>query len=125
VPRQANPPRQCPQCHSPYWQKEPKNTKRGRPAKAQLSCSDDKIKTHRVWGKWRFNKQPPPSLDFPVSAGNPYQIELSRCGTPRDRELWLQQMATKRFITSADLGDLVRAFYDLIKQCEIPVDSNK
>ena len=126
VPRQTRPPRQCPNCHSPYWQTERQNTKRGRPTKVQVLWSDDKIKTHRAWGRWRLNNHPPyPTLDFPIRAGYTYEIKLSRCNTPLSRELWLQQMTTKRFITSADLGDLVRAFFDLMRQGEISVGSDK
>ena len=125
VPRQASPPRQCPNCHSPYWRTERQYTKRGRPIKGIIirpgSCRPTR---HRTWGKWRLNKKTPYSLDFPTGV-EIYDIELSRCGTPRDRELWLQQMSGKRYITSADLGDLVRAFIDLMRQGDIPVGSNK
>lgn len=128
VPRQARPPRQCPECHSPYWQTARQYTKRGRPPKTQLIVirPDYQPKRHRTWGNWRLNKKPPyPTLEFPIMLGNTYEVDLCRCGTPRARELCLQQMSAKRYITSADLGDLARAFLDLMRQDEIPVGSNK
>lgn len=100
VPRQMRPPQQCPECHSPYWQTARQHTKRGRPPKAQYT-----------------------TLEFPIMRGTIYEIDLRRCNTPRSRELWLQQMGGKRYITSADLGDLARAFIDLMSQGEIPVGS--
>ena len=76
---------------------------------------------HRTWGRWRLDKKPPyPTLNF-TERGIPEQIKLSRCRTPRDRELWLDNMSDKSYVTSADLGDLVRAFKDLMRQGEIPV----
>lgn len=60
-----------------------------------------------------------------MTIGNYYEIDLCLCGTPRSRELWLQRMSKKRYITSADLGDLAGAFNDLMRQGEIPVGSNK
>ena len=120
VPRQTTPPHQCPDCHSPYWQTERQPNKRGRPTKVVIIGTDYKPTRHKQWGKWRLNKKPPYSLDFPTGV-EIYDIELSRCGTPRSRELWLQQMSGKRYITSADLGDLVRAFIDLIRQGEISI----
>ena len=126
VPRQAKPPRQCPECHSPYWQTARQCTKRGRPPKTQLIELDYQPKHRRTWGKWRLNKKPPyPTLDFPIMMGNIYEIDLCRCGTPRSRELWLKQISGKRYITSTDLGDLARAFIDLVHQGEIPVGPNK
>lgn len=86
---------------------------------------DYQPKRHRAWGKWRLNKKPPyPTLEFPIMIGNTYEIGLCRCGTPRSRELRLRQMSEKRYITSADLGDLARAFIDLMRQGEIPVRRN-
>jgi len=126
VPRQMRPPRQCPECHSPYWQMPRQYTKRGRPTKVVKIGTDYQPKRHRTWGRWRLNKRPPyPTLEFPIMRGNIYEIDLRRCNTPRSRELWLKQMSTKRYITSADLGDLERAFIDLMSQGEIPVGSNK
>ncbi|MBM3254223.1 MAG: hypothetical protein FJZ16_08220 [Candidatus Omnitrophica bacterium] len=125
VPRQARPPRQCPECHSPYWQTPRQYTKRGRPPEVVSVSGDYTPKHHRTWGRWRLNKKPPyPTLDFPTGV-EIYDIKLSCCGTPRSRELWLQQMSEKRYITSADLGDLARAFIDLMRQGEIPVGSDK
>lgn len=127
VPRQTRPPQQCPACHSPYWQTPRQYTKRGRPTKVQeIDVGPDyHSKRHRIWGMWRLNGKPPyPTLGFPI-IGGVYDIKLSRCGTPRSRELWLQHMSTKRYITSADLGDLALAFIDLMHQGDIPVGSNK
>ena len=126
LPRQSSLPRQCPKCHSPYWQTPRQYSKRGRPKGVRLIGGQPELKHHRTWGKWRLNKKPPyPSLDFPMTEWETYEIPLSRCGTPRARELWLQQMATKGHITSADLGDLARALLDLMRQGEIPVGLSK
>jgi len=127
VPRQTRPPQQCPACHSPYWQTPRQRTKRGRPTKVQVirAGADYQPEHHITWGKWRLNRKPPyDTLDFPI-AGGVYDIRLSRCSTPRTRELWLRQLSTKRYITSADLGDLVRAFIDVVRQGDIPVGTNK
>ena len=122
VPRQARPPRQCPKCHSPSWQTARQYTKRGRPPKTLFLDPDSKPKGHRTWGKWHLNKRPPyPTLDFLVTEYYTYEIKLGDCGTPRSRELRLQHMSTKRYITAADLGDLARAFRDLMRQGDIPV----
>ncbi len=87
---------------------------------------DYKPPYHREWGRWRLNKKPPyPTLDFPRMKGVTEEIKLNRCRTPRSRELWLENMSEKRYVTSADLGDLVRAFIDLMRQGDIPVGSNK
>ena len=125
VPRQARPPRQCPNCHSPYWQTPRQYTKRGRPTKVvEVWAGNYRPTHHRTWGRWRLNKKPPyPTLDF-TDKGITEEIKLSRCGTPRSRELWLENMSEKRYVTSADLGDLARAFIDLIRQGEIPIGSN-
>ena len=125
VPRQTTLPMQCPKCHSPYWQTPRQYSKRGRPPKIQIIDINSEYNTinHKKWGKWSLNKRPPyPTLDFPISNNETYEIKLSRCKTARSRELWLQQLSNKRFITSADLGDLVKAFIDLIRQGEIPTD---
>jgi hypothetical protein len=58
-------------------------------------------------------------------SGNIYEIDLHSCNTPRSRELWLQHMSEKNYVTSADLGDLERAFIDLIGQGEILVGADK
>jgi hypothetical protein len=127
IPRQRRPPQQCPACHSPYWQTPRQYTKRGRPTKViEIAVTGDyQPKRHRTWGRWRLNRKPPYiTLDFPT-AGGVYDIRLDRCNTPRSRELWLEQMNRKRYVTSADLGDLTRAFIDLMRQGDIPIGANR
>lgn len=68
---------------------------------------DDGTKT---WGNWRYGPTDPPSIDY-----HPYRYEivLTRIDTVSRLGDWLLHMSEKGWITTEDLGNLVKAVQDL------------
>ena len=77
--------------------------------------------TGRKWGRWWLDATSPPSLNIDM-LWYPYEIILSRCRTARERRLWLEHMAVKRYINRQDLLDLRRAFDDLVAAGILPAN---
>ena len=69
-----------------------------------------------TWGRWHLDTLESACIYIMLTPDCRYEIELSTCRTARARELWLEHMAEKRFITPIDLVDLRRAFKDLIEK---------
>ena len=62
------------------------------------------------WGHWQLNGM---ALEYLEDGHWRYEVDLERCRTSAQILDWLCQLAEKTWITSADLGDLVRALNHL------------
>lgn len=68
----------------------------------------------REWGRWHHAKDEPEALVFITDDGEErYWISLDRCISPAACAGWLDQVSRKRWATSEDVGDLVRAMRGL------------
>lgn len=60
------------------------------------------------WGNWRYNPEEPASLDIGT-----YQIVLDRIDTVAKLGDWCLHMAEKQWLTPDDLGQLIKAIWEL------------
>jgi hypothetical protein len=64
----------------------------------------------QVWGNWKYNADHPPSIDHQLHR---YEIVLAEIQSTEQLGDWLLQLGGKQWITTEDLGNLVRALQDL------------
>lgn len=75
------------------------------------------------WGHWYLDETRPVSLNIDTPWRYPYEIILARCDNSKSREIWIQHMADKRWISTADIENLKCAFNDLFGK-EVADDGN-
>jgi len=86
------------------------------------------IKTgNKHWGRWYLNTSGglvsldtrvchPEQGDHPAWRRDDYYIELDRCKTEEERQIWVEHMREKSWIGEKGLHDLERALNELAKE---------
>lgn len=65
-----------------------------------------------TWGKWTLNTETG-CLEITIpNTALTYQVRLEECETSAQQLDWIFQLAEKTWITSTDIGDLVKALRD-------------
>ncbi|MBY4641588.1 hypothetical protein K6L44_16680 [Gluconacetobacter entanii] len=65
-----------------------------------------------TWGNWQLNLKNA-CLEHPGPGVQPYQIYLGDITSSASILNWIYQMKEKTWMTSDDVSDLVKAFYDI------------
>lgn len=65
------------------------------------------------WGRWTFNAETA-CLETDVHPGLVYQVRVDEMNTSAEILDWLFQLEEKSWVTSENLGDVVRAVADII-----------
>ena len=72
--------------------------------------ADNEVKNR--WGNWVFNKDDN-TLDFCSSTNYTYYIDLDECTNSAQILDWIAQVSHKLYMTSTDIGNLVKALDDI------------
>jgi hypothetical protein len=75
-----------------------------------LAWKAPKPESGDTWGNWRYNAK----LLTLTHVAEHYEIRLDECSTSAQMLDWIFQLATKTWMTSEDIGDLIHALKDII-----------
>jgi hypothetical protein len=71
---------------------------------------EDKLHDKQQWGRWIFNAN---NLTLVQSENTWYEIDLETITDSAEMLDWIFQMAQKSWVSTEDLGNLIRGFEDL------------